>query len=125
MLAISQASVIRDMGGSIVRSPRSVATAYDPMIVDSDPIFGTKGALSQFDPRWFSQITHANNDRVFNNATVGGGATELTQDLAIGRSGINRRMRAGGLWELSQSATHDANNRVGNLFPNTGSKRST
>jgi outer membrane protein TolC len=117
-LALNNSVVLRDLGGSLVSNPRAATTVYDPLLIDSDPVFGVQGTISEYDPQLFGQLTHSNNDRVFNNVTVGGGATELKQDLVNARAGVSRRTWSGASWELSLGTSHDANNRIGNLFPN-------
>lgn len=118
-LALENSIVLRDLGGSVVSNPRAATTVFDPLLIDADPVFGPQGAVSEYDPQLFGQLTHSNIDRVFNNVTVGGGATELKQDLVNARAGVTRRTWSGANWELSHVTSHDANNRLGNLFPNT------
>lgn len=121
-IAIENSVVLRDLGGTLVNNSRGASTVYDPLLIDADPIFGPQGTISQYDSQLYAQLTDSKADRVFNNLTVGGGATELTQDLANFRTGITRRTWSGASWDLSQVTTYDANNRIGNLFPNTWEK---
>jgi len=116
-MALAEGNVLRDLGGTVVNSPAAAATIWDPMVTDADPLFGPVGSASQYDPRLAGQLFHSKNDRVFNNATLGGGATELQQDLVNGRLGYAQRTWSGATWELNSISTYDANNRVGNLFP--------
>lgn len=116
---LQNTTVLRDAGATIVRSPESLSTAYDVSMARSDPLYGSVATEAEYDPRWYGQLTNANNDRVFNNATLGGGATELRQDLVNGRGGISRRTWSGSVWDLSQSTIYDANNRSGNFFPSS------
>jgi outer membrane protein TolC len=118
-LALKQGSVLRDLGGTLVATPLAAATAWDSHIIDLDPVFGSQGALSEFDALWSNQVGSSNNDRVFNNITLGGGATELKQDLLTNRTAISKRNWTGAVWEFGQSTSYDNNNRFGNLFPSS------
>jgi outer membrane protein TolC len=117
--ALTQGTVLRDLGGMLISNPASTATVWDSPIVDADPIFGTQGTISEYDLRWSAQLLDSSNDRVFNNITVGGGATELKQDLINGRAGIAKRTWNGTIWEFGHNTIFDNNNRLGNLFNNT------
>ena len=76
-MALAEGSVLRDLGGTVVSAPAAAKTIWDPMVTDTDPLFGPVGTASQYDPRLAGQLFHAKNNRVFNNVTLGGGATEL------------------------------------------------
>ncbi len=122
--SLRHSGVVRDAGGVVLATrvldgPDSVATGFDPEIAAADPFYGPAAALSQFDRQLFATASHQNNDRVFNSAVVGGGATQLTQDLATLTAGVQRRGRSGGVTQLSWSTEHDANNRFANLFPSS------
>ncbi|MEM9589279.1 MAG: TolC family protein, partial [Planctomycetota bacterium] len=58
-----------------------------------------------------------NNDRVFNNSTLGGGVQELNQDTLVSRSGLSKRTWTGATIDVSTSQQYDANNRAANRFP--------
>jgi outer membrane protein TolC len=117
-IAIANSPVLRSLGIRVVDNPQGVTTVYDPAIAATDPFFGPNAALAQFDSQLFSNLTTQNNDRVFNNATLGGSVQELTQDLISSEAGINRRTTSGGLVQLSTQHLYDDNNRNGNIFPN-------
>lgn len=119
LFAIQNTSILRDTGATLVRAPEASTSTFDPTLQRSDPNFGAIATSAEFDPNWYGQLNNANNDRVFNNATLGGGATELRQDLANARVGIQKRTWAGSLWDFSQSTVYDANNRAGNFFPSS------
>jgi outer membrane protein TolC len=117
-LAIAHSPILRSLGIRVVDNPAGAKTVFDPAIAATDPFFGPNAALAQFDSQLFSNLTTQNNDRVFNNATLGGAVQELTQDLVSSETGINRRMTSGGLAQFSAQHLYDDNNRNGNIFPN-------
>jgi outer membrane protein TolC len=117
-LAFANAPVLRPLGVRILENPSSVATIYDRAITASDPFFGPQAALAEFDSRLTASANAQNNDRVFNNATVGGGIQQLTQDLVNLNAGWERRSRSGAIWDLRRQTIYDDNNRSGNSFPN-------
>ena len=47
--ALVNSKVLRDLGGTVVRSPETTTTSLDPAIQETDPRFGVEGALSAFD----------------------------------------------------------------------------
>lgn len=116
-IAFANSQVIRDLGGRVLQSPESVPTAYDYAIQQADPFYGPQAALAQFDTQLNGSVLAANNDRVFNNAVLGGGAQELVQDAVTVGAGISRRLPGGAVVSLNQQTAYDSNNRSANLFP--------
>ncbi|PHQ35925.1 TolC family protein [Rhodopirellula bahusiensis] len=116
-LALQNSDVIRSLGVRVLESPGSVTTAYDPAIQASDPMFGPQAALAEFDSQLSASLTSQNNDRVFNNATLGGQVQELVQDYAQFQSGWTKRTTWGTQWDLQSLHLYDSNNRAGNSFP--------
>ncbi|MFG0291014.1 MAG: TolC family protein [Rhodopirellula sp. JB044] len=117
MLAMQHSEVIRSLGVRVLSSPQSVTTAYDPAIRASDPFFGPAAALAEFDSQLASSLTTQNNDRVFNNATLGGEVQELLQDYVELDSTWSRRNVWGTQFDARSIYTYDSNNRSGNRFP--------
>lgn len=118
-IALRDSRVIRELGGRVLDSPESVTTRYDYAIQRNDPLFGPQAALAQFDSVLRSSLIASNNDRVFNNAVLGGGAQQLTQDAIRMQSGISRRLPGGGVVSFDRRLDYDSNNRAANLFPST------
>ena len=117
-LAFANAPVLRPLGVRILDSPSNVATIYDRAIAATDPFFGPQAALAEFDSKLNASVSSQNNDRVFNNATVGGGVQQLTQDMVNLNAGWQRRSRSGAIWDVGRRTVYDDNNRSGNSFPN-------
>ena len=116
-LAVAHSPVLRPLGLRILESPESATTIYDYAISINDPFFGPQAALAEFDSVLSGSVNTQNNDRVFNNATLGGDVQELVQDLVSFEYGWQKRSTRGGVWEINRLTGYDSNNRVGNRFP--------
>lgn len=117
VLAINNSEVIRSLGVRVLDSPGSVATRLDPAIQASDPFFGPAAALAEFDSVVAASLLSQNNDRVFNNATLGGDVQELVQDFVELDASWRKRNTWGTQFDIRSIQTHDSNNRAGNRFP--------
>ena len=117
-LALQNSPVLRPLGVRIIENPNAVPTVYDTAIASSDPFFGPQAALAEFDSVLSAGITSQNNDRVFNNATLGGDVQELVQDYTTATAGLRKRNTYGTIFELTSDHQYDNNNRSGNRFPN-------
>ncbi|EMI57247.1 TolC family protein [Rhodopirellula sallentina] len=73
--------------------------------------------MAEFDSQIGSSLTTQNNDRVFNNATLGGEVQELLQDYVELDSTWSRRNVWGTQFDARSIYTYDSNNRSGNRFP--------
>lgn len=113
---LESGQVVRDLGGRVLSAPSTVQTRFNPAIEYTDPFFGVEAALSQFDANINSQFSYANNDRVFNNVTLGGGAQVLQQDLTLLQSQLSKVAATGTQMNLRSTVGHDRNNRANNLF---------
>ncbi|QDT13271.1 TolC family protein [Stieleria marina] len=117
-LALSRSPILRSLGIRILDNPQAATTIYDVAINESDPFFGPNAALAEFDDVLSASLNSQNNDRVFNNATLGGQVQELTQDLVNVNAGWQRRTMSGATWEINSLTGYDNNNRSGNSFSN-------
>ena len=117
-LALQHSPVLRPLGIRIIENPESATTVYDSAITSSDPFFGPQAALAEFDSVLSAGITSQNNDRVFNNATLGGDVQELVQDFTTATAGLRKRSQYGTTFEFSSDHQYDNNNRSGNRFSN-------
>ncbi len=115
-IALSQSPILKSLGIRILDNPQAATTIYDVAIDESDPFFGPQAALAEFDSRLSASFNSQNNDRVFNNATLGGQVQELTQDLVNINAGWQRRTTTGATWEINSLTGYDNNNRAGNRF---------
>ena len=116
-LALANSPVLRPLGIRVLDQPGGAATIYDRAITATDPFYGPQAALAQFDSQLAASLDSQNNDRVFNNTTLGGNVQELTQDFGNLNLGLQKRMLGGGTVGLNSVTTYDNNNRQGNIFP--------
>ncbi|QDV61508.1 Outer membrane efflux protein [Crateriforma conspicua] len=117
-IALTDAPAIRSLGIRVLSNPESLTTAYDRAIEVTDPFFGPAAALAEFDSQLSASLNTANNDRVFNNATLGGEVQELVQDTAEATIGWQKRSVSGAVFDIQRVHLYDNNNRQGNRFPN-------
>lgn len=115
-LALKNSSILRDLGGTILRTPDIAKSKFDPSVVETDPQLGIEGALSAFDAGFTTSFSNENNDRVLNNIFFGGGTRELTQTFSVWQSQINKTSASGTQLAVKNYAQYDANNAPGNEF---------
>ena len=116
-LALANSTVLRDLGGALVRAPGLVDTIYQPALHETDPILGPEAALSEFDAVYSSNVLLEKNDRALNNAISGLGAQEFQQDLAVIPFQIEKVAATGSRFYLRNRIDYDANNSPLNTFP--------
>jgi outer membrane protein TolC len=115
-LALENSKVLRDLGGTVIRSPESSPTALDPAVVETDPRFGVEAALSAFDARFDTRLTGEKIDRRFNNQFLGN-LGFLQADRDVWDTQIAKRAATGSLFSLRQHIDFDKDNSLGNEFP--------
>ncbi|MCH8829891.1 MAG: TolC family protein, partial [Planctomycetes bacterium] len=115
-IGLRKSKVLRDLGGSVLRTPELVKTIHGPAIQETDPRFGVAAALSAFDARLSSSGFFENNDRALNNTFFGGGTRTLKQDFNRYQTQISKRVATGAELILRNNTDYDANNAPGNLF---------
>lgn len=116
-IALSKSTVLRDLGGQVIRSPESLPTEYEVGITESDPRYGVQAALSAFDAQAESRLLVQNNDRVFNNNIAGLGVNQFKQDLLNYQSSLSKTGATGTRYSIGHQTIYDANNSTTNLFP--------
>lgn len=116
-LALANSTVIRELGGALVRDPNLIGTLHDPSIQETDPNLGPEAALSEFDARYSSNVIVEKNDRALNNLFTGGGTQLLAQDLAVIPFQIEKAAATGSRFYVRNRIDYDANNGTGNRFP--------
>ncbi|MGB7344654.1 MAG: TolC family protein [Pirellulaceae bacterium] len=117
-MGLTNADILRDLGGQVVHSPESIPSRYQIATTSSDPRFGVQAALSAFDAQLSNRLFFQNNDRVFNNSIAGLGVNEFQQDLFGYETGISKRTATGATFSVSHRTDYDANNSTTNTFPN-------
>lgn len=114
-LALMHSRVMIDLGGTVIRAPDSLPTAYSPAIVETDPQFGVEGALSAFDADFATSLFFEKNDRRYNNRMLGN-AGFYTQDYDIFKAEISKRAVTGSQFAVRNITDFDNNNSLGNQF---------
>jgi len=116
-VALSNAEVLRDLGATVLRAPRMMATEQMQGLTETDPQFGMEAALSAFDTQFTALGKFQNNDRKFNNRFFGGGANAFQQDTHDYLAQLTKRSATGAEFAVRSIVDYDANNATGNLFP--------
>ena len=116
-LALANSEVMRDLGGTVLRSPDSVSTPYGPAIRETDPQHGVEAALSAFDAQFAMDFMFEKNDRRLNNTFLGD-LGFFEQDFDTFQAQLSKRAATGSQFALRKYTEFDNNNSLGNDFPN-------
>jgi len=114
-LALAHSKVMRDLGGTILRTPESVRTSHGPAVQESDPRFGTEAALSAFDTEFSTHLFFEKNDRRLNNRFLGDGGF-FNQDYDVFQAELTKRAATGTQFSLRKNVNFDNDNSLGNEF---------
>lgn len=120
-MALSNSTVLRDLGATIIQAPNLTPTIYQPSLAATDPRFGEQAALSAFDAQFATRAFYEKNDRVLNNTLLGGGTNFFIQDLWQFQSELSKRSATGTLFSLRHNVEDDYNNSPSNIFGSAGS----
>ena len=115
-IALSNSKVLKDLGARVLTSPDNTPSVFDPAIRESDPLFGTEGALSAFDAQFSTSMFWSKNDRAVNNIVLGGGAREIQQDLGDFQAELSKVAATGTRFSIRNLTQYDQSNQPGNLF---------
>lgn len=115
-LAMEHSTVLRDIGGTILRAPATVRTGYADRLQQMDPRFGMESALSAFDAQLAASATFNKNDRIFNNNFFAGGTNAFQQDLHEYQMELSKRTATGSLLAVRGVSNFDGNNAPANTF---------
>ncbi len=116
-MALTNSSVLRDLGATVLRSPQAVPTNEFKGLVETDPQTSIEAALSAFDAQFYAFGKWQNNDRRFNNRFFGGGANAFQQDTHDYVAQLSKRTATGAQFAVRSFTDYDANNATGNLVP--------
>lgn len=117
-LAFANSDVLRDVGGTVVRSPETTRTQFDTAVAETDPTLGIESALSAFDAQWTTSLFAENNDRQINNEFFGGGTRTLQQNVGSFQTQLSKRAVTGTELSARKIIEFDGNNAPGNQFDN-------
>ncbi len=115
-IALEHSEVLRELGGTILRTPESIRTRYTAGLQQTDPRFGTHAALSAFDAQFKGSAMINNNDRIYNNSFFAGGINSYLQNLDEYKAELSKRAATGALLVFRNVTESDRNNAPGNLF---------
>ncbi len=115
--ALTNSQVVRQLGGTALRSPELMVTANDTAIAYTDPRVGEEAALSAFDATFDNLFAFQNNDRAFNSSFIGDQG-RLKQKLATNTTRLSKRSATGTLFQLNNQILYDFNNTQANRFSN-------
>ncbi len=118
--ALSNSTVLRDLGARIIQAPEVTPSIYSPSLQATDPRFGPEAALSAFDAQLNSRAFFEKNDRVLNNTLLGGGTNFFLQDLWRIENEISKRSVTGTQFFLRHYMEGDYNNSPSNIFGSAG-----
>ncbi|MEY3172269.1 MAG: hypothetical protein RLZZ436_182 [Planctomycetota bacterium] len=114
--ALDTSPVLRDLGGTLLRSPDAASTVFSRQIQQMDPRFGTEAALSAFDAQLAAIASFNQNDRLYNNSFYAGGATAFQQQWDDYQIELSKKTAAGSQMALRTVADSDINNAPANQF---------
>jgi len=114
-LALANSKILRDLGGTVLRSPVASTSTNDPAITYTDPRFGEEAALAEFDAVVHSSAFFEKNDRQLNNRFFGNQGI-FQQDLHNYQVGITKRSATGSTMSLRNFTTYDSNNQLSNAI---------
>lgn len=113
--ALSTSKIMRDLGGTIIRTPQIAASVMQPALTFSDPRNGEEAALSAFDANFFANNMFEENNRRLNNEFFGDQGF-FEQYLNTTQVGLNKRSATGGLFSFRNVTIGDNNNQSSNQF---------
>ena len=115
-IAMEHSEVLRELGGTMLRTPEGTKTRYATGLQETDPRFGMAAALSAFDGQFRGAANFARNDRIVNNQFQASGVNIFAQDAHDYRMELSKRAATGALMTFRTTADMDSNNAPGNTF---------
>jgi outer membrane protein TolC len=116
-IALTNSSVMRDVGGRLIRTPLKSTTHFDPAIQEADPRYGVEAALSAFDAELSTRLFYGGGQRDLNNLTTGLGVVNREQYLGGLHTGVTKTTAVGTRLALRSITDYDRNNSPVNRFP--------
>ena len=115
-MALASSRVLRDLGGTVVRSPDTTPTSLETSLTETDPRFGVSAALSAFDAQFNSRLFGEKIDRRLNNRFLGS-LGFLQGDNDNWDTQLTKRSATGAQFNLRQHIDFNKDNNPGNQFP--------
>lgn len=114
---LQNSAVLKNLGGTVLSSPGTVQTVYNPAITEANPASGVEGALSAFDAQLAVSTLWSRNDQLFNNFIAGQGVNQFQQELGTFTASVTKPTATGARFSLQNSTSYDGNDASANLFP--------
>lgn len=114
-LSLSNSRIMRDLGGTLLRTPEAAVANVNPALAYTDPRTGEEAALSEFDAQLRSGLKFEKNDRQYNNSFFGEGGL-FRQDLHNYELGVRKKSATGSEFNVRSVTGYDSNNQVSNIF---------
>jgi hypothetical protein len=113
--AMTNSTILRSTGASVVQAPNAINTTYNPAIVETNPQAGVEAALSAFDAQMSTQLFWQKNNRPNNNIfffvpTV---FAETSGNFALE---LSKRSATGARFALRHNVVYSNPNTPGRLF---------
>ena len=118
-IALANSKILRSLNAQVLNNPAATNGVFGPAIQATDPLFGIEAALSQFDANLSASLIHQNNDDVFNNSILGGGATEIVQDLTTANFTLDKVGATGTRYTVQGNLQYDSNDNPASIFPSS------
>lgn len=112
-MALSNATVLRDLGATVLRNPEAAGTIFDPTLIFTDPRLGQEAVLSEFDAQLSAAALFEGRKRGFNNTFVGDQGI-FEQDFHSYLWGVGKRSATGASYNLRSVTDYDNNNQIAN-----------
>jgi outer membrane protein TolC len=112
---LATSDVLQKLGGVVVNAPGQAQTVFDQAIIETS-VGGVEAALSAFDAQFNSNFTYNRNERAFNNRFFGGGADQLTSNIANQTTGLSKQTAAGTTFTWRNIIDYNRNNSPINTF---------
>jgi outer membrane protein TolC len=117
-IALANSKVMRDLGGTLLRSPETAVANVNPAMAYTDPRTGEEAALSEFDAQLVAGLNFEKNDRLYNNSFLGNNGM-FEQDLHNYQYGVRKKSATGAEFNFRHITGYDANNQLSNTFGST------
>lgn len=115
--AMQNSTVLRELGGVVLRNPDLIFTGYNSNLRETDPRFSSEAALSAFDAQLAATAYFNKKEQTFNNPFFAGGTNDLRQQLDDYNVELSKRTATGSRLALRGVNNYDANNATSNTYP--------
>ena len=110
-IAVEHSKVILDAGGRVLVAPSTVQTAYDPAIIETNPLSGPAAALSAFNAQFASTTFWRAGNNFFNSSVLGGGTLFLNNyflntDVLISDQSVTKRTATGAILRMDTNTEY-------------------